>query len=114
MGDTTRGPAIRGAWIFWVPYIVQPRTRVADLLERAVMTEAEWNYGNPGRPASKPLRTGDQVWIKDPIATCKMNKTDFFRFAEGVPLHLFSFDCEEMYSSFKPLRAFIKTLQVKK
>lgn len=114
MSDTTRSPAIRGTWTIWVPYVVQPRTRIADLLERVAMTKAEWNHVNPEHPTSKPLRTGDKVWIKDPIATCEMYRTDALRYSDGVPLsRFFSYNCEEIYSAFKPLRAFTKELRKK-
>ena len=111
MGDTAHGPVIRGAWIKWVRYVVQPRTQIIDLLDRTAMTEKEWNRFNPRHQVSKPLRAGDEVWIVDPIETCEMNKGDLFRFAEGVSLHFFNYDCEQIYSSFKPLRAFTKALQ---
>ena len=112
MSEATKLPLIQSQEIFWVSYTVQPGTRVSHLLERAAMTRAEWNHMNPEHPASKPLQAGDVVWIKDPIATCKMIEGDLFRYTDAIPHHLlFNYDCEQMYGSFKPLRAFTKELR---
>ena len=111
MSEPTKIPHMQTDWNVWISYTVQPGTKISHLLKRADMSKSEWNAMNAEHPASKPLKAGDEVWIKDPIATCEKAKADLMRYTDAISTTFFDYQCESVYGSFKPLRAFTKVLK---
>lgn len=81
------------------------------------MTEAEWVKQNGGRDPAKVLHVGEKIVIKDPIATCEVDREVFHKAAEEVALmaggyYQPSVACKDrtQYNRFKPLRRYTEQI----
>ena len=102
----------------YVRYTVQKRDALWNLWRKSEMTEAEWVKQNGGRDPAKVLHVGEKIVIKDPIATCEVDREAFHKAAEEVSLMMGgiyywpSVSCEDRarYNRFKPLRYYTESL----
>lgn len=95
-----------------VRYTVQEGDRLDKILKKSAMSGEMFRGMNDYRQNEKvKLRKGDEILLRDPMVSCEREEALVRAMTEFVSPHWINFRCEQVYASFKPLRAFTKPLQ---